>query len=445
MKVNINKQFVLTISYGDYTRGVGGTDKVILSQQKIFNQNGITNLHIYPILKVRDKTPEIPLWGLLNDGKYQGMFLTEQIVKLIQKLTVNQYELKGIIIHHFQWTDLLEIDKFLRCIDCDIFLYLHDYMTICPYGGMVRDKKFFCGIGKPNPTQCAGCSKFFSDSEKRQKQIEQILQKNRDRLTMIAPSPAAAQIWECHYPEFKEKIKVVYHQSLEGKYVGHMDAIPDQAPLKIAFVGYQADLKGWPQWIEAVLQARKCDCNYEFYQFGTVTDHYDFIQEIKIDFKQSLTAMTDALREYQIDCAVLWSTWPETYSYTYYEAYSGNCFIITNDVSGNIAHQTAARRNGIVSRIEMLSELFVDEKKLRNQVNEFRRRKEYGPERLVDNAEIVKLVGESRTGKVIEMPKSGVNSQMKVLRYNIGEVLGNWNEQLRIAAYRLYHTFDRKL
>jgi hypothetical protein len=49
--------------------------------------------------------------------------------------------------------------------------------------------------------------------------------------------------------------------------------------------------------------------------------------------------MVDALVEHGIDVVLLWSIWPETYSFTFFEALAAGCFVITNRNSGNIQAQ----------------------------------------------------------------------------------------------------------
>lgn len=39
----------------------------------------------------------------------------------------------------------------------------------------------------------------------------------------------------------------------------------------------------------------------------------------------------------EIDCVILWSNCPETYSYVYFECFAANTFILANSLSGNIA------------------------------------------------------------------------------------------------------------
>ena len=65
--------------------------------------------------------------------------------------------------------------------------------------------------------------------------------------------------------------------------------------------------------------------------------------------------MVVELMKNSIDISFLWSIWPETYSYTYYESFAAGSFVITNNLSGNIADQVRNNKNGIV--LEDYSEL----------------------------------------------------------------------------------------
>ena len=102
--------------------------------------------------------------------------------------------------------------------------------------------------------------------------------------------------------------------------------------------------------------------------------------------------MTEMLRELKVDCVILWSGCPETYSYVYYECFAANTFILANNLSGNIAKQVIKNGNGIVlSGREELADLLSDSDKLRNLVVDYRERRRYGPMELVENDEIIVL------------------------------------------------------
>jgi len=60
--------------------------------------------------------------------------------------------------------------------------------------------------------------------------------------------------------------------------------------------------------------------------------------------------MTDALRAQHIDATVLWSVWPETFSFVAHEAMSAGALILTCEESGNIARLARQRNKGLVFR-----------------------------------------------------------------------------------------------
>ena len=434
MKIN-NKDFVITISYGNYNNGVGGTDKVILSQQKLFNAANISNVHIFPVRKYEKIKIPIQLWGVLIDGKENGDYLTEQIVVQCKRLLNQGFRLKGVILHHLQWIDLEELDKLLECLNCKICLYLHDYMTVCPYGGLVYNKQYFCGYDKVSESKCEGCKFFSREASDRAEQIKTLLEKHKNRLYVIAPSPTAAEVWLKFYPEYADNTIVIYHQKSSGIY--NENTYSDGKKLKVAFVGYQSELKGFVQWDEAVKAARENECNYEYYQFGTVYDcHHDYIKEVAVDFKQSLTAMTDALRKYEIDVAVLWSILPETYSYTYYEAFAANCFILTCDLSGNIAFQVKQNRNGLVLGKDELKDILSDENMLRNYIANMHSANP--PLELQDNPEIVDLIKRFGEGNCITSQNATFNRWALWILFRLQKKVYIKVEHIKIKGYKYW-------
>ena len=399
-----NKRYVVTVSYGNYMLSPGGTDKFILSQQRMLNEKGISLIHIFPQLRVfKWQVKSGKVWGVMIDGTSRCLTDTYGIVSLIKKLQRNGFVQLAFILHHFKNTSTEEVGRILRSTDAEIIMYLHDYYTICPASGLLRDYKDFCGIGFPNEEKCRGCSCFDVDTIIQAKRINKLLNGIADRINFIAPSKSMANNWLKAYPEFSERIIVVPHQKCVGEYRENMEHISDSEPLRIAYVGYKAVHKGWNIWDYAAEKACGAGKNYKFFHMGVCDVDCSYIQQIDVDFHSDIDGMTKALRDNRIDCAVLWSLIPETYSFTLYEAYSANCFILTNSLSGNIAYVVDEKKNGIVaeSRNELV-QLLLDEKELRKRINQFRDKKEYGPDRLEENDTIVDMLTKIKpAGKVI--------------------------------------------
>ena len=388
------KRYILTVSYGDYTVGIGGTDKVILSQQKMFNENGISVLHISPLKNIGKIKLHINVWNVVEDGYEVGIYSTESIMNYLSFLTQQKHVLNAIVIHHLKNIDIVELKKVIDTNEAPIYFYLHDYMTICPSGGLVRNGQEFCGVYKISANNCKNCRFFSEKLIYKTELIENFFEGYINRLVFIAPSDSAKDVWANKYKSYSCKIIVIYHQELYGKYCEKLEEIGTNDTIKIAFVGYQQDLKGWKHWEKAVKCAIANKCNYRFYQFGRVIDHIPYVEEVHVDFKKNMYAMTEELRKNKIDVAVLWSTWPETYSYTYYEAFAANCFILTNKMSGNIAFQVESRHNGqIGENLDSLSSILLDSDELLKKINTFRRSKIYGPEFMKESNQILEMIG----------------------------------------------------
>lgn len=404
MKYN---SYVLTISYGDYTTGIGGTDKVILSQHLVFGKNSISTLHISPLTNIGRFPVKAVVWQMIEDGEDKGVFSTESVIKYLAELSSRKFALKAVLIHHLKNIHIDELSRIVGSNSAPMFFYLHDYMSICPFGGLLKNGKIYCDVTDISIDNCRDCCYYSENLVRYAKKIEQFFSEFDQRLCFVAPSDTAKKVWTKRFPQYSEKVYVIFHQGFEGKYQGNISPVQSQEPVKIAFVGYQSEVKGWSHWYSAVNRLYDDKKNYLYYQLGMVKDHADYIKEINVDFKSNLMAMTNELRRNQIDVAVLWSTLPETYSYTFYEAFSANCFIITNSYSGNIANQVRLRENGIIGeRIDSLYDILKDEDLLRNQINAFREKCILGPGLLTDNSDILSIMGEKEYFVVNSMKKS---------------------------------------
>ena len=390
-----NNKYIITISYGNYVCGKGGTDKVILSQQKIFNQNGYSVVHIYNVHGIGKyiKINNSNFWNVLIDGEFSGMFTTADVCNLILEFQKQNINLYGIYIHHLKSINIYELIKMLDYVNSNIYFYIHDYMTICPESGLIDDTGRFCGDDGFYYDKCYKCRYYNKKSISKISDIELLFEKIKNKVTFIAPSEVAKNVWLKSYPDLEKNVKVIYHQKLKGEYKENLEEISEKERLRIAFVGYQRKLKGWNHWKEATQKILNNNISEKLYQFGTAEDMLPNVEIVNVDFTKDLDSMITMLRKYKIHCAVLWSLLPETYSYTYYEALAANCYVLTNSKSGNIAYQTSQNGNGFVAKDEdSLTNLLLNEKQLRTYINEFRQKKRFGPLYLLENDDIIQTL-----------------------------------------------------
>ena len=124
---------------------------------------------------------------------------------------------------------------------------------------------------------------------------------------------------------------------------------------RVAFIGSRENYKGWKVFFE-LYNKNKGNPNFEWIYFGTDDVNIPNIKCVYVDNRQNPMAMLNALRQNSVDVAILWSLCKETYSYTYFECYAANVFVLTNKNSGNISFQVSKNGNGAV--LESTAELF---------------------------------------------------------------------------------------
>ena len=331
----MNKRYVVAISFANYLKDKTGIPKVMMAHQRMYNENQISYVALFSVKKniCNDRIMLFCKFGVIIDGEYKGIFQMSQMIHLFFDWQKDGRFLLDIHIHHLMYTNVNRIDELLdACQDVPIKLYLHDYYNACCGYTLLKNRKYFCGREGFSEKQCDGC--IFAKANKRvQKKIHKIFHKYINRITFVSPSQTTKNIFLNFHPEYAERTIVIPHQKYNGRYKGNLAEIGEGERIRVVFLGMPHKHKGWNVWKKLVKIAPKQD--YEFMVFNSSDDTYPDMKKTKIGFsKENLNAMTDAMREYNAHIAVLWSIWPETYSYTCFEAFSANAFIVTNIDSG---------------------------------------------------------------------------------------------------------------
>jgi transcription antitermination factor NusA-like protein len=380
----------------NYIGDVGGVNKFILSHMKMLEGENISHVHIFP-RRIRNPVTNRFLckcWGITIDGiENRNLYDYENMKQIINQLLGNNAALIDIHIHHTLGSEIDQLEYILSDFDSPMKYYLHDYYSVCTQFNLLKNGKVFCGPEAISDVKCHECD-FYSEAKGNYKAHYSFLKKFKEQLLIIAPSKIAGDIWLYSYPDFKDQLIVLKHQKLMGMYTENCNYISEEEPLKVAFVGVQEINKGWLEWKEAIEKASLKGCHMKFYHFGRTNDKIPYITKIPVKFSgNNINAMVNALRNEKIDITVLWSIWPETYSYTCYECCAANTFIITNKDSGNIASVVKENNNGVVlsNDVELIS-LLSDEDQLRKKVNDFKKSKNFGPLLLEENKDILNFL-----------------------------------------------------
>ncbi|MBZ9634148.1 glycosyltransferase [Clostridium sp. FP1] len=360
-----NNNTVFVISHSDYRTILGGTEKVIYEQQKLFLDKKISYIQIFPYKQIvsMSNEPDLQMIALNVDSNLIGYFTISQLkimLFVIQKLDVN---IMKVHIHHLLGFDISSIEKLLEYIKADIKFFLHDYYSICPHCNLLKDDIYYCGDSHHISNYCSSC-KYGKERVKHFEKINSFFYKFN--MIFIAPSEVAKNIWVKFFPELRDRVYVIPHQVLVGEY--YKKNLLGNKTIKVAYVGSQQENKGWAVWRNFVKQNKY---NYDIYHFGLCCEKLSNVTNILVSFiEDGEGAMTEALKKYNIDIVILWSICPETYSFTYFESYCAGCFVITNPFSGNVAQQVIKNGNGVVLQNETdLNELFKNPDDICNLIN----------------------------------------------------------------------------
>lgn len=307
-------------------------------------------------------------WGMIINGVEEGVFSTEEI-----KNNVVSFNIKEIYIQHFQRLRLEEFIELINYFKCPLKFFLHDYYSICTHYCLLDDNGEYCGECQPSENKCVGRCQDANDNIKRYNRIRKFFEEYNNVLEVISPSYKASEIFSKSFPIMRN-IVIVPHQI--G--IGVNSQFPGCDKFRIAYVGYQGEHKGYNIWRKLVSNLR--NNKIEFYHLGKASEFLSNVKYVSVDYRKSNRDMVSLLKRNNINIAFLWSIWPETYSYTYYECYAANVFIITNKHSGNIADQVLKNRNGVVlDTYDDLVNLFNNSDELFSKMFEFYKKKMYGP------------------------------------------------------------------
>ena len=383
--------FVISISYGNYLIQNGGTDKVIREHQDLFAGCDIDYIFLFPVvrtIKIGKVSRTYRFWGVNKNKELIGLFKLDGVINYIDSRSYGDNNCRGVFIHH-TWRVLAEdLKAILNSIEAPIYYYLHDFHSICDGNNLIDQSGNYCGYGLSH-FKCNKECVYYEQSQANRAALLSLIRGYESRITFVAPSDNTREIYQRSFEEYSDKFITIGHQQLVGEYVRK----PYGNPVKIAFIGKQVSLKGWEDYKELVKDLGNSS-EYEFYYLGTGTDALANVKAAEVSVReQGPDAMMNTLRSLGIDVVLLLSRWPETYSYTYFEAYAAGCFVVTYACSGNMADMVKKNHNGIVvDNKDQLISLLHDSNSLTRCMNDFFMKNPHFPLVLKVNNEIVGAV-----------------------------------------------------
>ena len=388
MKMPAFNRVVIIISREDYTYNLGGVNKVIVAQTNMFKSRQIASIFICPFHIMKGKICKNQ-WLIRVDGELAFTGSSNQIIDYLSSLNSHQYKTCGTILHHLKDVNIDDLSGILTRIKGNIYFYIHDYYSICPNGSgnLLNENGQLCNIARIEEANCSSCLMYKKESQ----EIKKVFETLRSRLTFIAPSDSCKKIWCGFYKEYQEQTVVIYHQKLALR--SPIEKISLDIPIRIAYIGKQSVIKGWEDFKLIISKLAKLDKFYSFFSLGEDRERIDNVNNVRVDFHEELNSMVEAIKSNGVQVVLLLSICPETYSYTYYESFAANAFILAYSNSGNIADQIIKRGNGrvFVSAEEIISYL-QEPNNLIDDFNLYIDRKTDIPSQLTENDQIIDII-----------------------------------------------------
>lgn len=378
---------VLVLAHSDYLNTDAGVEKIMQGQQKLFLENQTNFAVVYPIRKevrILGEIHEITTskYGLIVNGQYREEMNDKKLIGLL-----GMPGLEAVIIHEL--VTFRKNEKLFELFDrmtCPVYYYVHDYAMVCYSHTLMKNNREFCGTGPLSWKKCHYCKYYLQG--KWNSLWQQKFVKRYPKITYIFPSEVVKEIWQNTF-QAPNKLLVVPNTRFREEKLSYA-AKDRNDKIRMAFIGYGRIEKGWNIWKKI---CKDYEEQYDLYVLGDGECEGNVIKVPVSVSKDGPNAMIDAIRKYNIDIAFLWSTRPETYSYTFYESYVSGCYIITGSQSGNIAAMTRGYQCGQVFQTEeKLFSYLENVEQVRDDIETMHKEREAYPTALEDNDEILKII-----------------------------------------------------
>jgi hypothetical protein len=322
----------VTFSHDDYTVHIGGVQLCLQHEAARIAELGRDHLHLcpvngWPVLRTGERAPLCVIWN----GRRVGAFAPEAVAAALRARIADRPGRRSFAIHNLLGHQVDEVLAIVRAAGLQAgFLWLHEYTSLCSGYQLLRNDVEDCGAPPPDSAACGICIY----GERRGVQLREHERLFRElRLTVVSPSRHTLDFWRrsATYPTAGEVVQP--HVRLAP--AGPAPASP--GPLRVAFLGMPSAHKGWPVFAE-LAERFAGDPRYEFLHLGSRAAPGAAIayHPVTVTAAEPL-AMQRAIEALNVDVAMIWSLFRETFCFAAYEAVAGGAAIVTWPDSGNVA------------------------------------------------------------------------------------------------------------
>lgn len=312
-----NKECVLIISHSDYMGTIGGVEKFLKKRTTDYIREGKTIISISPYYRRTYWSRMRNVYCLYIDNEYMGSTSLRTLLYFLEEVDIATTEVHHVL--YYPLKDLVCLTEFIYkkkrysvFVHDELFLnieYIYNFMTPKLKSDIYEQAFENCTKGLlMNAVFIEVPSHYYRDC-------------------VIEKLGCAKEFVHCTSP-IVLKVKSISSEKHHR-----------QAKLRIAYLGYQADNKGYQTW-ERIAKNKVIISKYELFHIGKWEKMLSGVKYISYGEKDSSYENSiEALKSNNIDIVLQWSIVAESFSYTFHEALLAGAFVFTSALSGNIAYE----------------------------------------------------------------------------------------------------------
>ena len=337
----------VSLSHDCYINVIGGTQIFISDEERRFNAENLTYLHISPQLARLNLAPKTSkfLVRIVANGIYLGLFHIKALSDYL-RLDNKQRQIKIFVIHcalGFHVPEIVELWREFR--PKHSAYWLHDYSSLCEGFNLLRNDVEFCNAPPVDSVACRVCVY----GETRRLHIGELSKLFEScSFEVLSPSKVALDLWITSTSLPYRSARVHPHWKVIKEPVKNASPAAE-GTVSVAFLGFPSNNKGWPIFAE-IVRSLGDDPRYRFFHFAArnaaTLSKVEFVPtEVTSSDRQ---AALSALRGNSIQVLLLLSPWPETFSFAAHEAVAAGVMVFCLIDSGNVASLVEREKVGKV-------------------------------------------------------------------------------------------------
>ncbi|MBL3576171.1 hypothetical protein JMK10_21030 [Rhodovulum sulfidophilum] len=350
----------IAIGHDNYLKVSGGVQICIHREEQLSNANGANYLNVHPWqplprLAHLDEDPD-PIMVLILNGTEIGRTRISDLIKAVSQSRDDLGPIR-VVIHHLLGHLPERVTELVAATGKrDCWLWLHDFFTICTSYSLQRNGVSFCGAPGEDSNACALC-RFGQERATHLPRMRAMF----DALDIhaVAPSQVTMDMWVAR-SGLKAASQVVQpHMKISWHKRSEPINAPEPETITIGFLGTPAAHKGWDVFV-ALSRHLRANKRYRFVYFGSALSPLSSISHVPVHVSADAPdAMIEAVARERCDLVLHWASWPETFSFSTFEAFVGGAWVITNPGSGNVAAKvTSLKRGAVIESEEALLDFF---------------------------------------------------------------------------------------